>query len=86
MTSESSRVYYNGEWQTTIRIPEDLIEKLELAFRLDMIKFNKLVCKALEHYAYCPVDSPRGTLEKLGAQVKELKGRLEKVERKTGMK
>ena len=73
---------YNGQFQTTVYIPEKTMRLLDQAFRLDQIKFTRLVCDALEHYASCPVDNPRSQLERMGALINEHRDRITKLELK----
>lgn len=76
----TERTIINGVYQCTIRVPERIMQMLEEAFKLDSMVFNRLVCDALEHFSYCPVDSPRGQLERIGTMTKELRERVRKLE------
>ena len=80
MSKSTKYQIINGEWQTTVRIPEKLLKYLEEGCKLGQVVFNTLVCDALQHYCFCPIDSPKGTLERMGSLINELRGRVSKLE------
>lgn len=71
----TERRIINGEYSTSVRIPEETMKLLDKKVKLHLINFNKLVIEALEHYASCPIPSPKKQMQEYGAMVNEIRER-----------